>query len=119
MIERNNQRLSILCYIDIHDVIIKINIFDLNVHQTPLPHTCAEKEVGHNPTLVFGEGALFNIRLLQKQLKFLFIVGFDMTFIDLDRLHLEMWNIALVHKEMQGRYEVSQIGIDADIVTKR
>ena len=39
-----------------------------------------------------------------------------MAFIDLDRVHLEMRKIALVHEEMQGRYEVSKIGIDADIV---
>jgi hypothetical protein len=42
-----------------------------------------------------------------------------MAFIDLDRLHLEMWKITLVHKEMQGRYEVSQIRIDTDIIIKR
>ena len=41
-----------------------------------------------------------------------------MAFIDLDRLHLEMRKITLVHKEMEGCYEVTKIGIDADIVIK-
>ena len=41
-----------------------------------------------------------------------------MAFIDLDRLHLKVWQIALVHEEMQGCYEVSQIRIDADVVIK-
>lgn len=41
-----------------------------------------------------------------------------MAFIDLDRLHFEVGKIALVHKEMQGRYEVTKIGIDADVVVE-
>ena len=39
-----------------------------------------------------------------------------MAFIDLDRLHLEVGNIALIHEEMDSRYEVTKIRIDADIV---
>ena len=42
-----------------------------------------------------------------------------MAFIDLDRLHLEVGKPALVHKEMQGCNQITQIGIDTDIIMKR
>jgi len=103
-IEWNDQRLSVLRYVDVHHIVIKIDVLDLNVHQTPLPDSCAEKEVRHHPTLVFGKGTFLDIRLLQKQLQLLLVIGFNMAFIDLDRLHLEMRKIALAHEEMQGRY---------------
>ena len=41
-----------------------------------------------------------------------------MAFIDLDRLHLEVGEIALIHKEVQGSDQVPQIRIDADIIIK-
>ena len=41
-----------------------------------------------------------------------------MALIYLDRLHLEMRKIALVHEEMDSRYEVTKIRIDADVVIK-
>ena len=41
-----------------------------------------------------------------------------MAFIDLNCLHLEVRQIALVHEEMQGCYEVTKIGIDADVVVE-
>ena len=115
-IEWHDQRLSVLRDVDVDDVVIKIEVLDLNVHKTLLPYTCAEKEIRHNPTLIFGKGAFLNIRLFEKQLQFLFVIGFDMTFIDLDYLHFEVWKIALIHKEMEGCYEVTKIGIDADVV---
>ena len=64
-IERNDQRLSVLRYVDIHHVVIKIDVLDLNVHQTPLPYSCAEKEIRHHPALIFGKGAFLDVRLLQ------------------------------------------------------
>ena len=103
-IERYDQRLSVLRNVDVHHVVIKIEVFDLNVHKAPLPNTCTEKEVRHHPALIFGKGAFLDVRLLQKQLQFILVIGFDMAFIDLDRLHFEVWQIALVHEEMQGRY---------------
>ena len=117
-IQRHDQRLSVLRDVDIHHVVIKIEVFDLNVHKAPLPDSCTEKEVRHHPTLIFGKGAFFDVWFLQKQLQFILVIGFDMAFIDLDRLHLEVRKIALVHKEMQGCYEVAEIGIDADVVIK-
>ena len=119
MIEWYDERLSVLRDVNVHHVVIEIKVFDLNVHQAPLPHACAEKEICHHPALVFGKGAFLDIGFLQKQLQFSFVVGFDMAFINLDRLHLEVWNIALAHKEMQGRDQIAQIGIDADVVVKR
>ena len=49
-------------------------------------------------------------------MEFRIVIGFDMAFIDLDRLHLEVRNPTLIHEEMQGCYEVTKIGIDADVV---
>ena len=103
-IQRHDQRLSVLRDVDIHHVVIKIEVFDLNVHKAPLPDSCTEKEVRHHPTLIFGKGAFFDVWFLQKQLQFILVIGFDMAFIDLDRLHLEVWNPALVHEEMKGCY---------------
>ena len=64
-IERNDQRLSVLCDVDVHDVVIKVEVFDLNVHKASLSYSCTEKEVGHHPTLIFGKGAFLDIRFLQ------------------------------------------------------
>ena len=64
-IERNDQRLSVLRDVDVDDVVIKIEVLDLNVHQTSLSDTRAEKEVRHHPALVFGKGAFLDVRLLQ------------------------------------------------------
>ena len=64
-IERNDQRLSVLRDVDVDDVVIKIEVLDLNVHQTSLSDTRAEKEVRHHPALVFGKGAFPDVRLLQ------------------------------------------------------
>ena len=107
MIERYDERFSILRDVNVHHVIIKINILDLNVHQAPLPHACAEKEIRHHPALVFSKGTFLDIGFLQKQLQFILIIGFDMAFIDLDRLHFEVWQITLVHEEMEGCYQIS------------
>ena len=117
-IERHDQRLSILCDVDVDNIVIKIEVLDLNVHEASLPDPCAEKEVRHHPTLVFGKGAFLDVWLLQKQLQFILVIGFDMAFIDLDCLHFEVWKIALVHEEMESCYEVTNIGIDADVVVK-
>ena len=119
MIEWYDERLSVLRDVNVHHVIIKIEVLDLNVHQAPLSDASAKKEIRHHPALVFGEGAFLDIGFLQKQLQFSLIIGLNMAFIDLDRLHLEVWNITLVHKEMQGRDQISKIGIDADVVMKR
>ena len=51
-------------------------------------------------------------------MQFRIVIGFNMAFIYLDRLHLKVWQIALIHKEMEGCYEVTKIGIDADVVIK-
>ena len=99
-IERHDQRLSVLCYVDVHDVVIKIDVLDLNVHQTPLPDSCAEKEIRHHPALVFSKGAFLDIGLFEKCLKLCVGIGFDMTFINFDCLHFEVWNPALIHKEV-------------------
>ena len=64
-IERHDQRLSVLRDVDVHHVIIEIEIFDLNVHKTPLPDTRAEKEIRHHPALIFSKGAFLDVRLLQ------------------------------------------------------
>ena len=88
----------------------------MNVHEAPLSDTSTEKEIRHHPTLIFGKGTFLDIRLLQKQLQLLLVIGFNRALVHLDRLHLKVRQIALVHEEMQGRYEISKIGIDADIV---
>lgn len=103
-IEWYDQRLSVFRNVDVDNVVIKIEVLDLNVHQASLPDSCAEKEVCHHPALVFGKRAFLDIGLLQKQLQFRIVIGFDMAFIYLDRLHLKVRQIALVHEEMQGRY---------------
>jgi hypothetical protein len=64
-IERNDQRLSVLRDVDVDDVVIKIDVLDLNVHQTPLPYSCTEKEIRHYPALIFSKGAFLDVRLLQ------------------------------------------------------
>ena len=115
-IKRHDQRLSVLCDVDVHNVVIKVEVLDLNVHKASLPDSCTEKEIRHHPALVFGKRAFLDIGLLQKQLQLLLVIGFNVAFIHLDRLHLKVRQIALVHEEMQGRYEVSKIGIDADVV---
>ena len=89
--------------------IIEIEVFDLNVHKTSLSDSCAEKEIRHHPALVFGKGAFLDVRLLQKQLQFILVIGFNRALVHLDRLHLKVWQIALVHKEVQGCYEVTKI----------
>ena len=118
MIERYDQGLSVLRNVDVDDVVIKIEVLDLNVHEASLPDSCTEKEVRHDPALIFCKGAFLDVRLFQKQLQLLLVISFDMAFIDLDRLHFEVGKIALVHKEMQGSDEVAEIGIDADVVIK-
>ena len=64
-IERNDQRLSGLCDVDVHHVIIEIEVFDLNVHKTSLSDTRAEKEIRHYPALIFSKGAFLDVRFLQ------------------------------------------------------
>ena len=118
MIERYDQRLSILRDIDIYHVIIEIEVLDLNVHKASLPDSCTEKEIRHHPALVFGKRAFLDIGLLQKQLQLLLVIGFNVAFIDLDCLHLEVRQPAFVHKEMEGCYKIPKIGIDADVVVK-
>ena len=115
-IERHDQRLSVLRNVDVHHIVIEIEVLDLNMHKTSLSDTRAEKEIRHHPTLIFGKGAFLDVWLLQKQLQFILVIGFDMAFIDLDRLHLEVGKIAFVHKEMQGCDEISQIRINTDVV---
>lgn len=115
-IERNDQRLSVLRDVDIYHVVIKIEVFDLNVHKASLSDSCAEKEIRHHPALIFSKGAFLDVWLFQKQLQFILVIGFDMAFIDLDRLHLEMRKIALIHEEMQGCYQISQIRIDTCVI---
>ena len=41
-----------------------------------------------------------------------------MALIDLYCLHFEVWQPAFTHEEMNGRYKVSQIRIDTDVVMK-
>ena len=65
MIERYDQGLSVLRNVDVHHVVIKIEVFDLNVHKTPLPYPCTKKEVRHHPALIFGKGAFFDVWFLQ------------------------------------------------------
>ena len=115
-IEWHDQRLSVFRNVDVDDVVIKIEVLDLNVYEASLPDSCTEKEIRHYPALVLGKGAFLDIRLFEKRLKLRVAIGFNMAFINLDRLHLEVGKIALVHEEMQGRYEISKIGVDADIV---
>ena len=67
-IERHDQRLSVLRNVDVHHVVIEIEVLDLNVHEAPLSNSCAEKEIRHHPALVFGEGAFLDVGLLQQQL---------------------------------------------------
>ena len=64
-IERNDQRLSVLRDVDVHHVVIKIEVFDLNVHKASLSDSCTEKEVRHYPALIFSKGAFLDVRLLQ------------------------------------------------------
>ena len=54
-IERNDQRLSVLRDVDVHHIVIEIEVLDLNMHKTSLSDTCTEKEVRHHPTLVFSK----------------------------------------------------------------
>ena len=63
LIERNNQGLSILCGIDIHDVIIKIHILDFDVDKAVLPDTGGEKKIDNYPTAICHKAALSYIRL--------------------------------------------------------
>ena len=107
MIERHDQRLSILSHVHIHYVVIKVKILDLNVHQASLSDACDEQEVGDHPALVFGEVAFLDVGLLQQQFQFVFVIGFDRALIHLDRLHFKMRDPTLVHKEMQGRNQIS------------
>ena len=65
MIERYDQGLSVLRDVDVHHVIIEIEVFDLNVHKASLSDSCAEKEIRHHPALIFGKGAFLDVRLLQ------------------------------------------------------
>ena len=115
-IKRHDQRLSVLRNVDVHHVVIEIEILDLNVHEAPLSNSCAEKEVRHSPALIFSKGAFLDVRFLQKQLQLRVGIGFDMVFINLYGLHLEMRNIALIHKEVQGSDQISQIGINTDVI---
>ena len=78
--------------------------------------TGREEEVCRNPTLIFGKATLLNIGLFEKRLKFRVGIGFDMAFIHLDRLHFEVRQLALIHEEMDNRYEIQKIRIDTDIV---
>lgn len=65
LIQRHDQRLSVFRDVDIHDVIIKVNVFDLNVHQTSLSNSRTEQEVCHHPALILGKIALLKIRLFE------------------------------------------------------
>jgi hypothetical protein len=47
-------------------VVIKVEVFNLDVHQTSLPDSCGEKEVSYNPALIFSKGAFLEVRLLQE-----------------------------------------------------
>ena len=42
-----------------------------------------------------------------------------MAFIHLDRLHLEVREPALVHEEMDSRYEIPKIRIDTCVIIER
>ena len=64
-IERNDQRLSVLCDVDVRDVIIEVEVLDLNVHKTALSDACAKEEICHHPALIFGKGAFLDIGFLQ------------------------------------------------------
>lgn len=41
-----------------------------------------------------------------------------MTFVYLDGLHFEMWDIAFVHEEMKCCNKVAKVGVYADVVIK-
>lgn len=66
--------------------------------------------------MIFGEVAPLDIGLFEKCLELCVGIDFDMAFIDLDRLHLKVWEPALIHEEMDNRYEIPKIRIDTDIV---
>ena len=115
-IEWYDQRLSVFRNVDVHHIVIEIEVLDLNMHKTSLSDTRAEKEIRHHPALIFCKGAFFDVWFLQKQLQLILVIGFNWALVRLDCLHLEVWQIALIHKEMQGRYEISQIGIDTCVI---
>ena len=117
-IERHNKRLSVLRDVDVHHVVIEIEILDLNVHQTPLPDSCAKKEVRHHPALIFGKAALLDIWFFEKDSKLLVGIGFDVRSVNLDRLHLERLDVSFIHQKMKRGNKVTQIGIDADVILK-
>ena len=106
-IERHDQRLSVLCDVDVDDVVIKIEVLDLNVHEASLSDSGTEDEIRHHPALVFGKGAFLDIGLFEKCLKLRVAIGFDMVFIYLDCLHFEVRQPAFVHEEMEGCYQIS------------
>ena len=65
LIQWHDERLSVFRDVDIHRVIIKVNVFDLNVHKAPLSDSCAKQEIGHYPTLILCKITSLNIGLLQ------------------------------------------------------
>ena len=99
-----------------HDVVIEVEVFDFDIHKASLPDTGREEEVRHYPTLILGKGAFLDIGLFEKCLKLRVAIGFNMAFIDLDRLHLKVREPAFIHKEMKGCNEVSQIRIDTCVI---
>ena len=48
----------------------------------------------------------------------MFIVSLNMTFINLDRLHLVTLNIAFIHQIVHCGYKITQIRIYTDIIIK-
>ena len=44
---------------------IEVNIFNLNMHQTPLPHSRAEQKIRHDPALILGKRTLLDTRLFE------------------------------------------------------
>lgn len=65
LIQRHDQRLSVLRDVDIDYVVIKVNVFDLNMHQATLSDTCTEQKVRHDLALILGKGAFLDVRLFE------------------------------------------------------
>lgn len=79
-IQGDNQRLAVLCGVDIDNRVIKVYVFDLDIDQTVLPNAGRKQEVDNHPTAIRREDALMDIRLSQELAQFFIRVCLDRRF---------------------------------------
>ena len=80
-VQRDNQRLAVLCGIDIDNRVIKVYVFNLDIDQTVLPNAGRKQEVDNHPTAIRREDALVDIRLSQELAQFFIRVCLDRRFV--------------------------------------